>query len=48
MFLYYTSSQAIIMCVAAKNGYDGNWNVFEGGKASASNAKNYAPIETTI
>ncbi|CAB4437791.1 unnamed protein product [Rhizophagus irregularis] len=26
------SSQAVIMCVAAKNGYDGNWNVFEVGK----------------
>ena len=42
------SSQAVIMCVAAKNPYDGNWNVFEIGKLSAGNAKNYTPVETTI
>ncbi|CAG8569892.1 1670_t:CDS:2 [Funneliformis caledonium] len=42
------SSQAVIMCVAARNSFEGNWNVFEIGKLSAGNAKNYTPIEDTI
>ncbi|CAI2171509.1 10817_t:CDS:2 [Funneliformis geosporum] len=41
------SSRAVIMCVVSKNN-DGYWNVFEVGKLSDGNARNYAPINNTI
>lgn len=42
------SSQAVIMCCVGKNNLDGSWAVYEIGKLSAGNAKNYVPIEHTI
>ncbi|CAG8460819.1 17373_t:CDS:10 [Acaulospora morrowiae] len=42
------SSQAVIMCCVGKNSLDGTWAVYEVGKLSNGNAKNYAPIEYTI
>ncbi|CAG8707966.1 6567_t:CDS:2, partial [Funneliformis mosseae] len=41
------SSRAVIMCVVSKN-REGYWNVFEVGKLSDGNARNYAPINHTI
>ncbi|CAG8593149.1 9031_t:CDS:2 [Acaulospora colombiana] len=42
------NSQAVIMCCVGKNSLDGTWAVYEIGRLSNGNAKNYAPIEYTI
>nr|CAG8434241.1 3395_t:CDS:2 [Entrophospora candida] len=42
------SSQAVIMCVVAKSKIDSTWNIYEIGKLSSGNAKNYSSIQATI
>ncbi|GBB99893.1 hypothetical protein RclHR1_03670013 [Rhizophagus clarus] len=42
-----SASRAVIMCVIEKSN-EGNWNIFEIGKLSDGNAKDYVPILNTI
>ncbi|KAK3579947.1 hypothetical protein CHS0354_020843 [Potamilus streckersoni] len=46
-FTHANHSQAVIMCSVSK-GKDGSWRIFESGKLSAGNAKNYEPLKSTI
>lgn len=42
------NSQAVIMCYVTRCGRSGRWQIFESGKVSAGNAKDYAPLIATI
>ena len=42
------SSKAVIMCAVIRNKNKTTWDVFEIGKLSAGNAKDYTPIKNTI
>ncbi|XP_062616328.1 uncharacterized protein LOC134278029 [Saccostrea cucullata] len=46
-FTHARYSQAVIMCSVSKNS-QGRWEIYESGKLSAGNAKNYSPIKSTI
>lgn len=45
-FTHANHSQAVIMCSMSRS--DGTWTIFESGKLSAGNAKNYEPLIQTI
>ncbi|XP_013410155.1 uncharacterized protein LOC106173543 [Lingula anatina] len=45
-FVHAGLSQAVIMCSVSR--VDGAWQIFESGKLSRGNAKNYEPIKATI
>ena len=46
-FQHAAYSQAVIMCSVSKGKYN-RWEIFENGKLSAGNAKNYEPLKSTI
>lgn len=46
-FTHARNSQAVVMCSLSKNS-QGRWAIYESGKLSAGNAKNYAPLKSTI
>lgn len=46
-FSHARYSQAVIMCVLSR-GPHGRWEIFESGKVSSGNARNYGPIKSTI
>lgn len=46
-FTHAGNSQAVIMCSVSKNSH-GRWEIYESGKLSAGNAKNYDPLKNTI
>lgn len=46
-FTHAGNSQAVIMCSLSKN-TQGRWEIYESGKLSSGNAKNYAPLQSTI
>lgn len=45
-FTHACNSQAVIMCSVSRSG--GQWRIFESGKLSAGNAKDYSPLIKTI
>lgn len=45
-FTHANSSQAVIMCSLSKK--NGRWQIYESGKLSAGNAKDYDPLVNTI
>ncbi|WAR10219.1 hypothetical protein MAR_035295 [Mya arenaria] len=46
-FHHAGASQAVVMCSMSRNA-TGGWEIFKSGKLSSGNAKNYAPLTTTI
>ncbi|OWF52740.1 hypothetical protein KP79_PYT06322 [Mizuhopecten yessoensis] len=46
-FQHARTSQAVIMCSLSRN-TDGTWQIYESGKLSSGNAKNYGPLSSTI
>ncbi|XP_060063425.1 uncharacterized protein LOC132543898 [Ylistrum balloti] len=46
-FTHASSSQAVIMCSLSRDN-DGKWQIYESGKLSSGNARNYAPMNSTI
>ena len=46
-FTHAGHAQAVIMCSVSRDA-EGKWKIFESGKLSAGNARNYDPIKSTI
>ncbi|XP_060594249.1 uncharacterized protein LOC132748655 [Ruditapes philippinarum] len=46
-FHHAGASQAVVMCSVSR-GSHGRWEIFESGKLSAGNARDYKPLQTTI
>lgn len=46
-FTHAGNSQAVVMCSVSKNSL-GRWEIYESGKLSAGNAKQYAQLKSTI
>ena len=46
-FTHAGNSQAVIMCFLSKNS-QGRWEIYESGKLSAGNERDYAPLKSTI
>lgn len=46
-FNHARHSQAVVMCSMSRS-MDGGWKIFESGKLSAGNAKNYGPLQDTV
>lgn len=46
-FTHARNSQAVVMCSVSRSSH-GRWSVYESGKLSAGNARNYDPIKNTI
>jgi len=46
-FHHAGASQAVVMCSLSRGKY-GRWEIFESGKLSAGNARNYDPLKLTI
>ena len=45
-FTHARNSQAVVMCSLSRS--SAGWQIFESGKLSAGNARNYDPLKTTI
>ncbi|CAJ0641720.1 20892_t:CDS:2 [Entrophospora sp. SA101] len=45
---YAATSKAVLMCAVIRNKNKDTWDVFEIGKLSAGNARDYAPLKATI